>query len=477
MMKFHLLKYLAGVIILMYAASCERLLDVDVKSDITDQTYWRNEGDFTNYLVGMYSQYRSLMNEQAFGEDRSELYVQGYLPRFSAYWSQVITAENTRDWLNFYSFVGHANLLLSKAEGFSFSNQQTYRRVRAEALTLRAMMYFYLCRIYGDVPLVLDPVIDEKVPLLPRTPVKEVFVQINRDIEEALELFPQGTQADVYFASARVAHALRADVAVWEGKVLAGGNASFEKALTSIAGIRQSGVSLQANFRDITVKKNPEIIFSLYFNRSEALMYASYAYPFIQYVGNSDNVDELPVASSSSYGQAAYVLSPQAVALFKYPEDKRIPATYVAELINGEIKYYWPNKYRGTVQSDSRVADDDMICYRWADMLLLEAEAYAALGRLEPALSSLNEVRERAGIPEFESKDRAAIEKEILDERGRELVHENKRWWDLVRAHHHGTIDVYKVVPNLAGKNVPFYWPIHTRTMSLNPLLEQTPGY
>jgi starch-binding outer membrane protein, SusD/RagB family len=69
------------------------------------------------------------------------------------------------------------------------------------------------------------------------------------------------------------------------------------------------------------------------------------------------------------------------------------------------------------------------------------------------------------------------VEKEILDERFRELYLELKRWPDLVRFHFGGTINIYNEVPNLAGTQLPLFFPIPRAQMDLNPNLEQTEGY
>ena len=111
-------------------------------------------------------------------------------------------------------------------------------------------------------------------------------------------------------------------------------------------------------------------------------------------------------------------------------------------------------------------------------MLLMRAEANAALNNISDAVTDLNLVRVRAGIGVYAGPvDKATLEREIVDERGRELFHENKRWWDLVRAHHAGVIDIYSVVPNLVGKTTPLYWPVASRVRSLNPNIAQTSGY
>jgi starch-binding outer membrane protein, SusD/RagB family len=463
--------------------SCESILEVTPKTVITDQIYWQNESDYNAYLVGIYSNYRTRMNELAFGEDRSDSFVQGSLPRFSAFWSQVITAENSRDWKDFYGVIGHVNLLLEKTEKFKFTNEANKNRIIAESLALRAAMYFYIAKIWGDVPLVLEAVVDENVPQLPRTPVADVFSQINNDIETSLGLFPEEGFVSKYRFSKPAVNALKADIKMWSAQVLGGGDADLNAAIAAIEEVEKAGVMLQSNFRDITIKQNNEIILALYFNSSEtgsttSSMYSRNALPLSNYSGKADNAAALPLASDPNNAQAGYAASPNIIGLFaNYPNDQRIAATYVVEIQGGKPGIAWPNKFKGTKYADDRIAEDDIILYRWADLLLLKAEAYASLNQPEKAVAALNLVRKRAKIDDFTSTEKLTLQKEILDERGRELFHENKRWWDLVRAHKTGVTDIYQSIPNLVGKATPIYWPVATRVLSLNKQIAQTEGY
>lgn len=461
----------------LIAFSCEDILDITVKSSITGQNFWQSENDFTSYVFGIYSQFRRHLDNMAFGEDRCEMWKTGYNERFSPYWSQNITAGNTRDWTSYYGTIGNCNLLLEKIDNFQFSNSDTKNSIKAETYALRAAMYFYLAKIWGNIPLVLNPVVDENEPLYPRTPVSEIFTQINSDISKSLQLFPEAGYADKYRFSKPAVYALLADVKMWTGKVLNGGNPDFNEAIDAIGEVENSNVALLTDYGSIfSNRKNNEIILSIYLNRDE---YTSEQYnlAFLRFgtSGGADNASALPM---SLVGQQAYTLSPRALALFQnYPEDKRIARTYIPEIIQGNIVNYWPNKFRGTQYADDRISDSDIIIYRLSDMLLLKAEAYAALNQPENALKCLNKVRERAGIPLFTENNKVLLEKEILDERGRELFHEMKRWWDLVRAHKSGVINVYEYVPNLKGKNTPLYWAVHTNVMAKNPKIEQTTGY
>lgn len=475
-MKKIVLKY-SLMIVAIIAFSCDDLLDVTIRSSITGENFWQSENDFNPYATGIYNRIRSHMDGFAFTEDRSEMWKQGYNARFSDYWAHNITPANTGDWTSYYGTIGHCNLLLEKIEPFVFSNPSNKNRIKAEALALRAYTFFFIARIWGDVPLVLKSVVDENEPLYERAPVSEVFKQINADIDQALSLFPEAGYVDKYRFSKPAVYALKADVKMWTAKVLGGGTTDLNAAIAAITEVENSGVSLQSNYATVfDSRKNNEIIFSMYLNRSE---YTSSAYTncLLRYdtSAGADNAGELPM---SLVGQQAYTLSPEALALFqKYPDDKRISRTYIPEIMKGVVKNYWPNKLVGTKYADDRVPDSDFIIYRLSDMLLLKAEAYAALNMIDEAKTYLNKVRTRAGIPGFTETSKALVEKEILDERGRELFNEMKRWNDLVRAHKSGVVDIYQYIPNLKGKTTPIYWAVHVNVMAKNSTLVQTQGY
>ena len=456
--------------------SCETLIEIEPKSSISDLTFWQNDEDYSTYINGIYSRYRSHLDYMGFGEDRSEMWKQGINARFTPFQKQIINAGNSVDWTGYYSTIGHINLLLFKMGSHDFAKKETEDKIRSEAHALRAAIYFYIARIWGDVPLVLEPVISKNVELIPRTNVNEIFNQINLDIEKALSFSNDGILNKYKWTKPAIL-ALKADVLMWSATVLGGGVSDFNEAIEAIESIESYDFSLLSNYGEIfDNKRNDEIIFSCYLNRSEYVS-GQYNMGFVrdESASNADNYNELP---HSLHGQQAYALDTMAISLFsKYPDDKRISRTYIPQLVNGEVLFYWPNKFIGNVYPDTRYADSDIILYRFSDILLLKAEAYAALGQLENSKLYLNKVRSRAGLPEFNAMDKNLLQKEILDERGRELFHEMKRWYDLRRAHALGIIDVYQYIPNLIGKTTPLYWPVNSNVLIKNDQLVQTEGY
>ena len=484
-----LLTISAGLLVL---GGCKKILEVDQQSSITEDIYFQNEGDFEPYVIGIYTFMRSFANNVTYGTERGEELVSALNSRFGVAWSQTLSpsngAINYNDW---YKAIGHCNLLLEKIKGFDFaSNPDTRKRILAETYALRAYFYFHLTRIIGDAPLMLKAIItNESVPLLERSPATDVIKQVRSDLDSAITLYTSmsnysaKTYPSKYRFSYGATQALKADVLLWSGKVWGGGTATYNDAIAAISEVEASGVSLNTDFKNVTgirAGTNPEVVLAAYFQRDETGgNYGVNALPYLTGVQGALNLDSLPYVQSSGNGQGAYQISPKSKALFSaYPGDKRIPFTWVTERQNSGPKISWITKYPGTKYADDRISDNDIIIYRLADIYLLKAEAYAALDNAPQAIVYLNKVRVRTSNGDYTgATDKASVEKEILDERGRELFFENKRWYDLVRFHKGGTINVYTYVPKLVGLTTPLFWPLNTTVLANNTKIKQTDGY
>jgi len=476
-------------------AGCDKILDVKSQSQITEQEYFKSEGDFDPYVNGIYiylrgpaktgpTNFTGMANNIVYGTERSEELINGTNSRLGQSWTQVITptsgAVGNTDYNVWYKAIGNCNLLLSKIADFNFTNNDNKKRITAEALCIRAYTYFHMVRIIGDAVILNDAVTDENVPQLPRSKATDVMKQIFSALDQAISLFPVKTITSKYRFSYAAAQAMKADAKLWSAKVLGGGTTDLNDAIAALAEVEKtSGLALRSNFKDVTtVRANEEIIMAAYFNRDESSAnYGVNALPFATAIAGATNIDSIPYTQTSSNGLAAYQISNQSKALFA-SNDKRIPFTYIIERQGTTLKKSWISKLPGNKYADDRVSDNDIIIYRLADIYLMEAEAYAAVGNTGTAITYLNKTRNRAGIGNYSgATDQLSVEKEILNERGRELFFENKRWFDLVRFHKGGTINVYNYVPNLIGKTTPLFWPLASTVLGNNNQLTQTDGY
>lgn len=469
---------------------CKKLLEVNPESSITEAAFFKNENDFEPYVTGIYTSMRAFSNNIVYGTERSEELVAALNSRFGIAWSQILTpTSGAINYNNWYKAIGNCNLLLSKIEAFPFAaNPDVKKRILAETYCLRAYFYFNLTRIIGDAPIMLEAVVDENVPLLSRSKAADVMKQIQADLDLALQNFTSistfsktGYPSKYRFAYGS-AMALKADAHLWSAKVLSGGDADFNAAITAITEVEASGLLLNSDYKNVTgvrAATNTEVALAAYFQRDEITNnYGINALPYLTGVQGALNLAQIPYAQTTVNGQGAYQISTKSRALFSNASDKRIPYTWITELQPSGPKISWITKYPGTVYPDSRVSDNDIIIYRLADIFLMKAEAYAGINNIPKAVEYLNKVRTRANTGDYTASVlKTDVEKEILDERGRELFFENKRWYDLVRFHKGGTINVYTYVPNLAGKTTPLFWPLNTTVLANNPNIKQTEGY
>ncbi|SMC79326.1 RagB/SusD family nutrient uptake outer membrane protein [Pedobacter nyackensis] len=476
------IKTISLIAIVFFTGGCKKVLDVKPVSSITSASYWKSEGDVTGYLTGIYTDFRASVNTTFYMEDRGDTFSPGLESGLSSAWQHNLTSSNAPNWINYYNLIHHCNLVIKYGNIISFSNGNNRNRALAEAHFIRAFTYFWLLRSWGDVPIVLEPTESDDVVLPSRAPQTQVMDQILNDVNLAITLFPEAGFVNKSRASKPAAYALKTDALLWKAKVLGGGDAALNEAVTA-ADQAMASVSLDPVFANIfstTTKNGPEIIFSLFFKKDEKSdHYGSTLKPRDLFVLDATNVND--IAFSRTGARSAYAPSAKFRALFTNAADVRKAGSYiVAAAANGSTIGIFDNKFRGTaIAGDDRYWENDIIVYRLAEIILFKAEALAALNRVPEAINELNKVRNRAKIGDYPgSITKLAVETEILDERFRELYLELKRWPDLIRFHKAGTINIYNEVPNLGAKgNMPLFFPIPRTQIDLNPNLIQTLGY
>ena len=473
--------------------SCEDQLNLSPRSLIGSNSFWNTQGDVQGGLMGMYVRFRAQTNDNLFlwGDARSDLLGYGLQAseRLENYFENTLSSDvyPGPDWKGLYTVMHDCNLLITEIPNIEFDSEAVKNDALAQAHTMRAYIYFIMVRVWGGVPLVTEPTtgFDSESSFKPRASREEIVNQIVTDISTAEGLFPSNNF--IYgrsMWSKPALNAFKGNFYLWKGKVMGGGNADYTTALSALQSVQSADVELLDNFDNIfryNNKENKEILMVIHYEDLES--------------GNTFNDkayirgDQIPTDGDP----AAVALLGTGGGLNRWApseyfrnqwtdDDSRKNATFV--LVNTDdgagnyTKFYGSAilKYRGFVDAGARKYLDDVILYRYADVLLMIAEAKNALGQ-DPT-AEINEVRERAyganfGGHQFENGSQAANDDAILKERLFELTFECRRWFDLLRFD-----KAFELVPSLGGRSDHLkLFPISQVTISQNSEIVQNPGY
>lgn len=191
-MKIRLLAITA--LICVCTTSCKKFLDTKPKDFSEPQQFYTTEEQLNQALGGVY---QSLSTTGTYGLYLSLFLVQGTdeafyrntnpNPNTMAYDFSPADSYIDRTWKELYEGINRANYLLANLDQ-PVMDEGRRNVIKGEALFLRAFMYFQLVSYWGDVPLLLEPTVDSRNVNNPRTPAKEVFAQILKDMTAAKDL-------------------------------------------------------------------------------------------------------------------------------------------------------------------------------------------------------------------------------------------------------------------------------------------------
>jgi hypothetical protein len=489
---------------LVLLASCSKTLEIEPLTSVSSASFFKTENDVAAFNTGLYIRLRNetSFNSFALGELRGETVAQGLAGTggYDRYYNNTLDANILTPqitWLSYYTIVNSANLMLKYIPTITFSSPAVRDNYMAQAYTMRAYVYFLMTRTWGDLPLrteALESYNFEEVQI-PRTPQAQIFALIKSDLNEALRLFPTNTiVARKNLWSKPAANALKADVYLWTAKRLGGGNADLQTALDACNAVQTADVGLVPTFAGVfdygtftargSNKGNREVLMAVNYVATESVdNYFSNGYLPTTF-SFAATVDPAARAAVGTLG-GNNIWSPSALVRNQFTTDdtrrnatfmeiNNINATTGAKTLVAAVI----NKGDGVVDNNTRYFADDIILYRYADVLLLKAEAKNALGQ-DPA-TEINVVRQRAygtafSAHTFVNGSQVDNDAAILKERLLELAYEGKRWFDLVRFG-----KAFELVPSLqsrAGQNFLLLHPINAVTLSLEPKVVQNPGY
>ena len=374
-------------------------------------------------------------------------------------------------WTGIYKCVARCNIVLSRAPAVAMA-AATKNRYLAEMKFLRALAYFNAVRIWGDFPLVTKEIQTvQDAYTYGRTPKDSVYQQIIKDLGEAEGVLPASyASADLGRATQEAAKGLLAKVYMTQQKY----DLAAAKLQEFVGLFDNKPCKLLSPYSSIFLtsnEMNAEIIFAVRYTKGG---YGTGS-PFTNYFAPNSSLTG-GVGNAGQYNLITADLVTAFIASDTTKDTRYTPS----------VGYYSPNKQYYTkkytdIPAGDGDADNDWIVLRYADILLMNAEALNEQGNTLPALPFINRVRTRAGLPNLPATEtQDSLRLAIENERRLELNLEGHRWFDLVRTGRAITVmNAYftKYLSTVRIDQHNLLFPIPISEINTNPILVQNQGY
>ena len=506
--------------VMLFSTSCDDIVDEQPVSELAADNFWRNNKDAALGIAAIYDglQPTYRLKHYYWGEFRSDNFAPG-TGSANANDLQLMANDITSGnggvlrWDDFYTTINRANLAIKyipQIDGFD-------PKLLAEAYAIRAYLYFDATRVWGAVPLFLEPVesADQEVQF-PRTDAATIMSDVViPDMLQAEELMSTISISDAYRFSQTSILALQADVYMWLGEYDNAKNVLDEIVATGEFSLVDTPEDWQNLFLNddgegggpVKVQEGPELMFSIAFNINEprdnpeqtranrsgifSLFFAGLPSYFLSPILENKWIEKFPIDSLGWVTKYPGTTPP----LTRVNDDGETVPVY------GDFRYYFSREdgldgIGSTLIGEARLAkynktnysqdldDSDIVLYRYSGMLLLLAEAENRLNNSVRALELVNEIRTARQLPLVTEVEFGAtvVEREayILDERQIELLGEAERWWDLRRTEN--AIPTLNPILDTLQGGVPLtderlLFPIFDDHLIENPNIEQNSGY
>ena len=500
MKKLYIILLLAGIT--FSGMSCHKFLDQQPNSQATDQTTWQTESDANAAVAACYSLIRSAFNTAityyAYGDLPSDEFTQvvggdgSFTDVQDMNWGIGIPPANTYDprlklrlYTNFYTAIAQSNRCLyfiNNMPNSVFTNngddaaseQAEKNRYLGEAYFTRAFCYFYIARVWGDVPLVTTYQADNSTaPQLPRTAQKTILAQAISDLGLARQYLnwqdPSSTDR-VVRADKGAVFALLAHLYAWQGDY-----ANCNSACDSVINSGSYTMVPASEYLSIYKGQSSEGIFEIAQNSGSEGIIATGLWTIT-------NVTLVEPYLTTTATQPGWEISTSLFGyLFSDTTDLRYKNAFVNVSSGGStaiecIKYSTIQNVNNNTTYQEALSN--IIVFRLADILLLKAEALTAGPAQDygTAMSLVNQVRSRAGLTTMVSGlSGNDLLNAITDERGRELFLEGHRFYDLIRNERVTGVQQLPYVTTDEFTAGMYYWPVDPTLFLTNSNLTQTP--
>lgn len=494
--KYGLLLVATGALCL---AGCRKFLDETDPSNYTEDTYFTKPEHARSSINAIYASLRDpmsgdfngaawTMTEFATGQAATDLG-----QAVNSYYIKDLhnTADNAYGenyWRYYYKGITNANLSIAKIPGINM-DQAEAKRLLGEAYFLRAWYYFNLVQMFGNIPLVTQPVDLKSDQLRPKqaTP-EEVYKLIVADLTTAENAGLPWTDVSGKASLGAVKSLLSKVYLTMAGYPLQKGASYFDLAAKKAGEVLASKqFKLFDTYNDLhnPAKKNiEENIFMIQYKTQ--VIPGSWQSLIIPY---NKNISAYSAETGGIYATADFVKSYD-------PADLRAKEGqfFFTEFTNQDNRnqkvdlggYFLYKLFDVTAQTTTANSDLNWSLIRYADILLVYAEATNEVsGPGAAAYDAVNQVRRRAKLPDLTGLTQVQLREAIWRERWYELCFENVTWFDMVRLRKAFNVST-KGFDNYVGHKFSYgpvlterelLFPIPSRELRNNPNLVPTKGY
>lgn len=446
---------------LLFATSCDSFLDKNPISEYSMENYYKSPAQLKSALTGTYNQLQSVMrvNFAYWGEGRADNVKIRHTGETMFLLDNNLNASNVEsaNWASLYTLIARANAIIKYAPNVYTPEQSEGNQIIGEARALRALAYFTLVKVWGDVPLITEPYTSpEDNVYVTKTDKEQVLKQILEDLKfAAANCSADKNNAEnnrVTFTRGG-ANGLLTQVYMWQH--------NYDEAIkTADLVLGNPLYTLEGDIvgwsKIFTENLSRESIFEVGYNDTQTnglrTLYAQ---------GND----------------AQYTPSEKFKASMEAGDLRR---EYIYDVTATEPGAIWKYLGKGVSDEDKGPSKQNIVLVRLADIILLKAEALNKKGQSAEALKLMEPIRKRAGLtPTLLTAAQAAtmygsVEDAILHERSMELCYEGHRWFDLVRTGK--AISTMKPINGLSDE-ANLVWPIHIKSLNGNANLVQNSFY
>ncbi len=370
-------------------------------------------------------------------------------------------------WTPMYVTINLANSVIVKGANAT-GDATTINRCIAEAKFIRALTYFQLTTLWGDVPLRLTPTVDFTKTVIARSPKSAVYDQIKKDLNDAIGVLPTSYSGG---SGSEKGRATKYAALTLLGKVELqfGNKAAAATALRQVMG----NYSLLNNYSGIWAAGNKNTAESIFevnflpdnqtgFSLPSTFIPASEAARLGIKAGGSSLLTEFPTKDIMDAFE---------------PGDLRKASSVSISVADGQA---YISKFMD-LNAASGGHNINWVVLRYADVLLMLAEA---IGEGSEAYSLINQVRERAGLPDINANTPGTFTSKLQHERQVEFAFEMQRWFDLLRLPQQDVINIMQAdllrergkTYNIAAFHLIYPIPLPEVQIS-NGVVTQNPGY